>query len=646
MQIRKSILSATLALLVASNVFGQSAAQAPASPDGGTGSEEKMEKRALEKKALVLIDEILKEAANLKLPENRIRLQAGAADLLWKHDEKRARGLFKQAMDSLGDLIAEMSAPQASRIVNRTSDYLILMQVRTQLRREIIPMIAQHDPRLARDLLRGSRQSAPTGERNREGNDQERRLELELASQIATTDPSQALQIAVESLESGPLEEELPGIIQQLATKDRDAAAKLVSALMKRLRSVNLPTDRAACSVAVGLLHLAINREEGDSESGDKRGSASQPTQILDDTTLRELVDIVTAGALASLAIDSRSPSAGRQNDGLVLVGEIQSLMPVVEKYAPARAAVLKRKFTEASGSLPSGLSDLMERREDVGSAVVGSVESLLEAAAKAPPESRDTLWAQAAMKALGDGDTDRARQIVSEHCSDLDERDNLLEQIDTQALERATEAGRLDEARQLLSQVSIEERVAVLIQFATRASTNGDKKAALQILEEARNLVGTQAANGAELNALLGVARTYAALEPARSFDIVEPIVDHLNRLLAAAAIVDGFEFTKYFKDGELIQVQGQSPLISLVLQCADDTARLARADFERARAVADKFQNSDVRLKARLAVAQGALSENLPTSVAASPIAGRVFSGSMVVIHSGPVMTIKRFQ
>jgi hypothetical protein len=640
MQTRKSVLSTILSLFLASNVLGQKATPAAAAPDGGKTIEEKLEKRALEKKAVALIDEVLKEAANLRLPENRIRLQAGAADLLWKHDEKRARDLFKLALASLRDLIAEMSAPQSSRRIDRTSDYPIRMQLGTELRREIIQMIAQRDPRLARDLLRESRQSAPTGERNRENGEQERHLELELASQVANTDPSQALQIAEESLDNGPIQEELPGIIQQLATKDRDGAAKLVSALMKRLRSANLLTDRPACSVAVALVRLATNREEDDSESGEKRSSNSTPIQILDERTLRELVDIIAAGALASLPIDPGSLSAERQHYGLLLVAEIQTLMPEIEKYAPARAAALKKKLIEAGGSLPPGLRERMERPEVVDSGVA-SVDNLLEAAAKAPPEEQNSLWTQAAMHALGEGDPDRARKII-ERCSDSNVRDEVLARIDEQALQRATEAGRLDEARQLLSQASIEERVSVLTQFAQRASTQGDKKAALQMLEEARDLVGTQASNGAELNALLGVARAYAALEPARSFDIVEPVVDHLNRLLAAAVIVDGFEFTGYFRDGELMQ--RQSPLISLVLQFADDTAILARADFERARAVADKFQSTDVRLKARLAVAQGILLDNLPTRVSSNT--GRFYSKPMVVFHDGHQIIFQRSQ
>ncbi|HEV8484489.1 MAG TPA: hypothetical protein VGV87_13180 [Blastocatellia bacterium] len=637
MKIKKLILSTIFSLLVASSVLGQSATQAPATPDGGKAVDEKPDKKALEKKALALIDEILKEAANLRLPENRIRLQAGTADLLWKIDEKRARSLFKQAMDALGDLIAEARAPQSSRSSSRSFEYEALAQVRTQLRQEILQMIAQHDARLARDFLRGTRQAAPAGALNQERDDQEVQMELELAQQIAVTDPSQALQIAEDSLESGPPGGELPNIIQQLATKDRDAAAKLTADLMKKFRSANLSTDRTTRSVAIALVSLATNREEFDSASAEKRSSGlssgPSPPQILDDKTLRELVDLLAVAALAPVAVDRGSSSGEQYYNAFLVVSDLQSLMPQIEKYTPSRAAALKKRFAEITNSFAPEMRVLLEPKPGVDTA---SVDGLLEAAADAPTEARDGLWIQAAMKALEEGHADRARAIVTERCSDPSVRDQLLEQIDSRALSQAAESGRLDEARLLLAQASVEERVSVLTQFASRASTKGDKKAALQMLEEARGLVGAQAANGAELNALLEIARAYITVEPARSFDMVEPVVDHLNRLLAAAEVVDGFEFTGYFKDGELLQVQGQSPLIGLVLQCADDTGTLARVDFERARAVADKFQSNDVRLKARLAIAQGILSDNPRARVMSAPVSGR-YSFRRTVITLG---------
>ena len=51
--------------------------------------EKEKEKAALEKKALTLLDQVIADAASLKLPENRVRLQISAADMLWKRSEAR-----------------------------------------------------------------------------------------------------------------------------------------------------------------------------------------------------------------------------------------------------------------------------------------------------------------------------------------------------------------------------------------------------------------------------------------------------------------------------------------------------------------------------------------------------------------------------
>src|SRR5436190_2533547 len=79
---------------------------APAATDSTQTDEEKQkEKEALEKKAAALLEQILSEVQLLKLPENRIRVQIAAGDLLWKRNEARARSMFSMATDGLTDLI-------------------------------------------------------------------------------------------------------------------------------------------------------------------------------------------------------------------------------------------------------------------------------------------------------------------------------------------------------------------------------------------------------------------------------------------------------------------------------------------------------------------------------------------------------------
>src|ERR1043166_876974 len=60
------------------------------------------QRQELERKTFALVDEIVSGAWGLKVPENRSFIQASAADLLWKHDENRARTLFWDALNSLG----------------------------------------------------------------------------------------------------------------------------------------------------------------------------------------------------------------------------------------------------------------------------------------------------------------------------------------------------------------------------------------------------------------------------------------------------------------------------------------------------------------------------------------------------------------
>ncbi|HEV2884012.1 MAG TPA: hypothetical protein VGW36_04095, partial [Pyrinomonadaceae bacterium] len=57
--------------------------------------------KQLKRKTLILVDEIANGAVGLKLPENRLFILTSAADLLWQHDEKRARNLFWDALGGL-----------------------------------------------------------------------------------------------------------------------------------------------------------------------------------------------------------------------------------------------------------------------------------------------------------------------------------------------------------------------------------------------------------------------------------------------------------------------------------------------------------------------------------------------------------------
>jgi hypothetical protein len=450
--------------------------------------------------------------------------------------------------------------------------------------------------------------------------DPELGLELSLATQLAASDPRQALEIGEEALSRGEFSSWLVNLLAQLQAKDKDAAARLAAEMLKRLRTENLIANQEAKNVALNLLSMGPRP----SETGDPSGVAisgrwGRAGQVLDESAFRELLELVIASALNS----SKGPLEQREYDSArnLLVG-LQSLLPQIDRYLPARAPAVRRKLAEMEKTM-----DAQARAWNSYNNLVqqGSVDAILDAAPKAPADVRSNLYWQAAQKALSEGNAARARQIANEQF-DPAQRVAFLQDLDRQLMWRQMSEGKIEEARQLVARLrSVEERVQALVQLSATASQKELKKLALQLLDEARSLVSRRAENYAQLEAQLQVARAYSALEPARSFELLEPVIEQINAFIPAAALLNGFE-THYFKEGEL-PLQGGSMLGSMIQRLAQELAALARVDFERTQALAERFERPEPRIAARLAIAQGVLAKS---SVASGAVVGVGFGVS----------------
>src|SRR5690242_11288877 len=73
--------------------------------------EAEQRRQELEKKTFALLNETASAAWGLKLPENRIFILASAADLLWPSDEKRARALYWDVLNSINSIATVTLAP-------------------------------------------------------------------------------------------------------------------------------------------------------------------------------------------------------------------------------------------------------------------------------------------------------------------------------------------------------------------------------------------------------------------------------------------------------------------------------------------------------------------------------------------------------
>ena len=570
-------------------------ATAQTTPTQAPTEQQRKAKKELEQKALGLLDEIIKDTQSFRVVENRLRLKAYAASLLWKYDEARARAIFKETLSGVVDLLTSQEGDDSTpRIFPGT----------TELRREVVQMLSVHDARMARDFLRATRQAASSAARNGEPpNDLQ--IEYSLATQITETDPKQALELAQDSLAKG-FSYELINTLKLLQSKDPEAAAKLASEIVTKLRSETLVAGNdEAASVAFNLLSMVFDPSV---ESTGKDGKKAEP--LLSQQGMRDLMDINVTLAL-------NSPS---------YLGRLQALngmMTQVEKYAPARVAELRRKMAQNKRTMISedsedGEEDSPEWAKYVGMMETGTGDELLAAAAKAPQEMRENLYQAAARKFAEKGDVDRAREIINSNLSDSPFRKELLAELERQTSLTAAEQGKMDQVRKTLANLKTnEERAMTLAQIATVLTAKGEKKLARQLLEEAQGMVSYRAKNIKQLGAQLIVAQTYIKVEPERSLAMLGSIVDQLNELLAAAVTLGGFILDEEVMRDDEIRLEVFTSLVpGFSGQFAPDLRMLAAFDFDRTRALADRFQRDEVRMMARLLVVQSVLMEQSPSA------------------------------
>jgi len=593
----------------------QSPAGSTAPGEGGADAEAAAD---LERKALALLAEAVEEAQGLRLAESRVRVYAAAAALLWPRDEAAAREMFARAAEGVRALSqgADPADPQAHERA----------QGLWQLRNEMLQSVADRDPRLALEFLRSTRQ--PSLSRQGRGEvrppDQELALENDLAARVAARDPREAARMIEDGLSRG-LTPNLLSALQQLSQKDAAAASRLTAAVIARLRPADLPGSYDVSNLAAQLLALTTPPEPAPSPAPGGpvrlqelrgRGARLATDRIeVDAASRRALVETLVTAVL------SRPHDRTGSLHGVV--NSLRSVLPEIERYAPARAAAVRRQVEELDraqdprGRLWSEYQHLFQQG--------GDGTALLEAAEKAPPEIRDDLYRNAAWRFHGE-DFERALAVAA-RISDPQQRAQLLQEFERQRPWRAAERGDFAQARQLIAGLqSADQRAAALVALARSALGRGMGREAAGALAEARAQLGDRAQNGAQFTALLDVAGAYAAVDAAESFAIVESAVGQLNELIAAAAVVDGFTINS-FREGEL-SPNGWQVWPEFIRRCAQALAALAPADFDRARAAARRFERPDARVIAELQLAQALLSRDLPLQRGA-PLSGRAGGG-----------------
>jgi ribosomal protein L12E/L44/L45/RPP1/RPP2 len=591
-----------------------------------TEEQQQKETAEKEKKAYALLEQVVDEAQLLRLTENRVRVQIGAADLLWEHNEGRARTLFGLAAEGLAEMTRNANANPAQeerRGSNRS-------RASGQLRQELILAVARHDATLAYQLLATTRPpAAPAGTGNLRF-DSEDNLEERLLAQVALLDPKLALQNAEQLLDKGQYSRSLAQVLAQLQVKDKDAAAKLEDKLVKRLQSATIVSTPDAGNLALSLLQSGPR--PADSGTPPTPVSLSNNQQILAPSSYTSLLGNVIDAALKAVPPPAGSqrggsnnfrgrrggpigggngtsnapaePSAAELEQGNArrLLGGLQVMLPQIDQYLPGRSQAVRQKITEL-GMTDGSRAPMIQVTRAMQQ---GTSDSLMAAAPSAPEMMQSRIYQQAALRALDEGNVDRARQIANDHL-ESGARESVLQAVDFRQTSEKVDSTKMAEVRQTLAGLhSDDERIDMLVQLSGNAKQNNPKLAVV-LLNEARQFTNRRATNYRQLEQQLMVADAFRDLDPARSFEILEPGIAQLNELLTAAATLSGFE-VNVFQDGEL-PLEGRNGLSDMVTRYGQSLGMLATSDFDQAQTFANRFQLSESRIVARLSIVRSLL-------------------------------------
>lgn len=642
----KKFIPFLMVLASVASAMGQDAtsqtATAQASPDPAQQQEEKAK---LEKKALALLEQVVTDSQGLKLPENKLRVQIAAADMLWDKNPARARGLLTDGGAMLGQMMLDVSRDREE------------MQTITQLRQELVLTAGRHDADLGYQLLRSTQ--PPPQQQSQNGltlgpgrgnrpqfifDQQNNNLEQQLLNTVAATDPKYAYQKATESLDKNEFPPSLTRILTQLQSKDPELFKKLSEKTLNRLASDSLLSNSQATSVAMNLLMpgpipaststaTQANATSANTPATPANQNARQP--VLSESSYHDLLDSAITAALSVTSAGPMNNARGggmngggaarvqrgpgqqpqtqnppddaqiRQNNARSLLFSLQGMLPMIDQYMPERSQSVRQKLTDLginNNNSAQGQMNAMRGLMNQGQ----TSDSLVTAASQAPPQVQSRLYQMAAQRAIDEGNTDKAVDIANNHLEE-NGRNAIMQAVDFKKLTTTASPDKLNEIKQKLAALpSDNDRIKYLIDLA-KATQKDNQKLALRFMDDARNLVARRAMDFDDFGNQLKVADAYATIDPKKSFEILDAGIAHLNELLQAATVLNGFE-VDIFKDGEM-SMRNNDDLVGMVNRFGGELAVLAKVDFEGARVTAEKFQMSEPRMNARLMIVQGIL-------------------------------------
>jgi hypothetical protein len=578
-------------------------------PETRANSEKQKEAQELEKRTRVLLNDLAAASWSLKLPENRLFIMTGAADLLWSIDEKRARTVYWDALNALNLISASIRTTEQNLPKEEQLKLLQRYVAAFGLRQKLLRQVAKRNGQLALDMLRASRQVPPRQVTTEYTFPDDIELEQAIASEVAARDPAQALQMARQNLAKG-ITLEVLNLLDRLNEKDSEKGLQFAGELIAKLRTVTLASDFHASIVAVHLLRESRTLDSKPqarlvASNGGGGGGGARKLLTLSDEQKRELVQALTDAALSASVVPN-------------VLWQVYTITPEIEQFFPERSAAVAKK-----------LSGLNRKRSNVDGNLItvnasnpaDALEEIVRRAGAAGSGEQYGLYLQAAMLAVVQGKTDWLREVISKEL-DPDQRAKILDRMDSDEISVAAYRKQFDRLQALLPKITRkEERARAMIELSLLLKEKGEDEKAAATLDEAATLIKTDLTDEKQTYALLSLLCAYAVIDPPKAFALAERTVDHANSQISLLLLLDKVVKSGAVKKNEIVLEQpGIMPLDFLLFKYGKGVAALAKADFNRTKALTERFERNELKLMAQLLVLKGLLESQDSSSTPAN--------------------------
>lgn len=555
--------------------------------------------------AASVLDALVDQARAIDDEATRIRVEGRVAEVLYERDPARARKLYRSVFDQIESLNESSVDPTVAPVGARLA-----------LRVELLATLYGVDPVLAAQLA-GTLDEDPEnydgGGMPFESQSDLSATMLRVAQSLVSSDPELAASLARQGI-SGGVPVEFALFLPALGETNRTLADQLATDAIR----IAGTGGNSLVDVAGALPYVFPEIEN----YGPRQLGATTRSAALRSTLLIAALNITARYAnglnarLTSSASNDVEPWSIYGGEGLAVNYEIaEKLAPLYDAVEPDRSGAFRGLTAQIANAMPA------ELRASFGTSVPNSsLETAETVAAKAETitdaRTREDLFSRAATLAADRGDVDLAKSYASK-IEDLARRATVRSTIALQAIRRALAERRYDDARKLAKDIGeIRMRASAYTQIAAEMVQSGKRAMAADCLDEAQvALLKDDAVMTREkAEALVRVANAYAVLDPVRAFDVMRTALDAVNTgLRRFDTLPPSPQSAARRNPGVVYQLGALDPSSGL--------ETLARTDYFRSMALAQRLDSKALTVLAQIGVIRGVLRPRHVTQSAVRP-------------------------